>query len=103
MVKKNSREIVNMGWVWTSDGNDAFTTEAIRTAATVDAARSLDLIARVLERIESHILSLGRDGLHDVIRHEAERVRRQERLTRARAKAERARKKAERKAAGGQP
>lgn len=90
-TKRTSRQMVDVSWVWTSDTNNCHPVIDIATSANVEAARQLIRIGNLLERIETHILSLGRDGLHEVIRHEAERVRKIERLKRARAKEARAR------------
>jgi hypothetical protein len=70
-------DIVTTGWSW--DGDQGLTDMSIQTAAQLD-------IARTLRRLETHLLGLGRDGLHTLIQNAAKQSRRRERARRTKGK-----------------
>lgn len=90
----NARQIVDVEWNFTSNGTGTYALEQITTAAALD-------LANTMRRIERLLLNLGDDGIHALIRYEAARVRKAERLKRQRAAAKRRRTIAARKAAQG--
>jgi hypothetical protein len=86
--------IVRAGWEFTSNAAGSYTVEQLTAAATID-------LANTMRRIEGLLNNLGRDGIHELIRYEAQRVRRAERVKRQRAAAKRKRTLAAKKAAKG--
>jgi hypothetical protein len=103
-MKANARctldEIVTPTWGFFSDASGHLANEQITAAASMDAAVHLRRLSLTMQRIERLLLNLGDDGIHALIRYEAARVRKAERVKRQRAAAKRKRTIAAKKAAG---
>lgn len=85
--KKSAAEVVELDFTWCSDAEGCWPNDIIKLASTHAAAKSLADLAGTLRRIETYLLSLGRDGLHDVIRDQRASINRKKRIARAKAKA----------------
>jgi hypothetical protein len=89
-TKYTPKEIIDWNWTYTSDVDGGYSTERIASAAAVAAAQYLRDIRDELQQIKRDIRQLGAEGLHDLIRYEAKRVRKAERARRTRAAKRRA-------------
>lgn len=92
---KSTREIARKEYTLVGS-KDGVNLEQIRTANAIDIAQSAattatqtERCARLLESILNRLDTLGRDGIHDLVRLEATRVRKLERARKKRAAARR--------------
>lgn len=92
--RNGAKQIARADWYFTAASGQNYTNETILTAAAVASAQYLEQIARSLSSILSQLQFLGHDGIHDVIRHEAQRVRRARKVAAGKRRARRLAKKA---------
>lgn len=86
---------------WLTQANGRWSPQTFQTAAAAESTRRLTMIDETLKRIEQLLMNLGHDGLHNLIRLEARRVRTRERKQRQAAAAKRKRTIAAKRKAGG--
>ncbi len=89
LSKQSQSRLVLNDWEWQSDVDGRWTWETIRTASQAESARRLVSIDSTLNAILRAINSLGSEGLHYILRDEAAKRRKAERLRRQRAAAKR--------------
>jgi hypothetical protein len=99
MAKQSTsiKDIARTAWSFSTSA-EQFSLEQINVAANLHAAQQAERAANLLQSILSRLDALGRDGIHDLIRLEATRARKADRLKKARAAAKRRRTIAARKA-----
>jgi hypothetical protein len=76
IMMKHYKEIAGGDWSFAADGEGRVDRETINTACLVDIAHTNREIRDTLRNINAGILALGRDGIHEVIKHESARARR---------------------------
>jgi hypothetical protein len=91
-MTKNQKgsELCLTDWTWTSDSDGKWFMGTIRDAAITESARRLIRMEQHLSTIVTLLNALGADGIHTVIRQQATKARKAERLRRQRAAAKRA-------------
>jgi glutamate-1-semialdehyde aminotransferase len=99
MARKETTEQI-AGYNWSFDtAFDSYSYEAIATAAALETLKTLKRTNILLEQLRGRMDSLGIDGLHEILRHERDRIRRAKRLRQAKIAAKRRRTIAAKKAA----
>lgn len=85
------QEIVDTAFFYETDVNGRLSPDQIRNAALLDLARSARRIAEAVEEsrdnlhsIRTYLLSLGRDGVHRVLKFWSRRAREAEQKAKAR-------------------
>lgn len=86
---------------FTSNDEGTWPYTVITAAGAAESARRLIMIDETLKRIEQLLMNLGTDGIHDLIRLEARRVRTRQRKQRQAAAEKRKRTIAAKRKAGG--
>ncbi len=96
MSSETSQQIASYNWSFARSFDGSFSFDAIRTSAALETMRETKALHATMKRIEQHLLGLGSDGLHTVLRHQRDiawaaqkKARKAARLKRARAKARR--------------
>lgn len=84
------KQICDWGWVWETSSNGWYSNEQIAAIGAIASAQYLRDVLGELQQIKHDIRMLGAEGLHDLIRLEARRVRKAERARRTRAAKRRA-------------
>lgn len=95
---ENQSAIAREDWRWTSNDNGSWPVETMTAVGSAEAARRLGNVEGLLRSIYQLLQNLGSDGIHELIRFEARRVRKIERLRKGRIAAKRRRTIAARKA-----
>jgi len=70
-----SEEIARMGWSFRPGLGEQFSNDTIQTSALLTLVKRLDTLVMLQRSTLDAMMSLGRDGLHDVIKEHARKVR----------------------------
>jgi hypothetical protein len=98
-TKYPSHEIADWEWTHTTDSGGHLDSGQIRSACLLTIAKRLSRTNGLLEQLHRDLLTLGVDGIHDILRITARKMRTAERLRKAKIAAKRRRTIAAKKAA----
>jgi hypothetical protein len=91
MVKtKTGKDLAYIDWNWDSQEDGTWSFSTISAAGVAETARRLGETNRLLSLLLDRMDSLGRDGLHKILREHAKRIRKAEQRRRAARKAKQA-------------